>query len=84
MPFCQAPRVRRLLATTARRSVRPAPRSLSGAAGRGRPPQAAARRAGLEFVEKLLPTNLTSSDTTERNDGMLVDFASCPSYGWSA
>jgi hypothetical protein len=25
-----------------------------GAAGRGRPPQAAARRAGLEFVEKLL------------------------------
>jgi hypothetical protein len=24
------------------------------AAGRGRPPQAAARRAGLEFVEKLL------------------------------
>jgi hypothetical protein len=26
----------------------------TGAAGRGRPPQAAARRAGLEFVEKLL------------------------------
>jgi hypothetical protein len=25
-----------------------------GVAGRGRPPQAAARRAGLEFVEKLL------------------------------
>jgi hypothetical protein len=36
------------------------------AAGRGRPPQAAARRAGLEFVEKLL-TKLTSTDTTERN-----------------
>ena len=33
---------------------------------RGRPPQAAARRAGLEFVEKLLTTNLTSTDTTER------------------
>jgi hypothetical protein len=27
---------------------------------------AAARRAPLEFVEKLLPTNLTSTDTTER------------------
>jgi len=39
--------------------------------GRGRPPQAAARRAGLEFVEKLLPTKLTSTDTTERNAGML-------------
>ena len=38
---------------------------------RGRPPQAAARRAGLEFVEKLLPTNLTSTDTTERDTGML-------------
>jgi hypothetical protein len=45
----------------------PPPRS----AGRGRPPQAAARRAGLEFVEKLLTTNLTSTDTTERNAGML-------------
>jgi hypothetical protein len=38
---------------------------------RGRPPQAAARRAGLEFVEKLLTTNLTSTDTTERNASML-------------
>src|SRR5512132_3243007 len=38
---------------------------------RGRPPQAAARRAGLEFVEKLLTTNLTSADTTERKAGML-------------
>jgi hypothetical protein len=38
---------------------------------RGRPPEAAARRAGLEFVEKLLPTILTSTDTTERNAGML-------------
>jgi hypothetical protein len=37
---------------------------------RGRPPQAAARRAGLEFVEKVL-TKLTSTDTTERNAGML-------------
>jgi hypothetical protein len=42
-----------------------------GVAGRGRPPQAAARRAGLEFVEKLLTTNLTSADTTEWNAGML-------------
>jgi len=38
---------------------------------RGRPPQAAARRVGLEFVEKLLTTNLTSTDTTERNASML-------------
>ena len=30
-------------------------------AGRGRPPQAAARRAGLEFVEKLLTRNLIST-----------------------
>ena len=45
----------------------PSPRS----AGRGRPPQAAARRAGREFVEKLLPTKLTSMDTTERDAGML-------------
>jgi hypothetical protein len=29
------------------------------------------RRAGLKFVEKLLTTNLTSTDTTERNAGML-------------
>jgi hypothetical protein len=40
------------------------------AAGRGRPPEAAARRAGLEFVEKLLPANLTSTDTAERNAGV--------------
>ena len=32
---------------------------------------AAARRAPLEFVEKLLTTNLTSTDTTERNPDML-------------
>jgi hypothetical protein len=31
----------------------------------------AGRRAGLEFVEKLLPTNVTSTDTTERIAGML-------------
>jgi hypothetical protein len=51
-----------------------------------RRPTAAAGRplADLEFVEKLLPTNLTSSDTTERNADMLIDFASCSSYGWSA
>jgi hypothetical protein len=47
------------------------PSSSRGAAGRGRPPQAAARRAGLEFVEKLLTANLTGTDTTERNTGML-------------
>ena len=41
------------------------------AAGRGRPPQAAARRAGLEFVQKLLTTKLTSSAATERNTSML-------------
>ena len=35
------------------------------AAGGGRP------QAGLEFVEKVLPTNLTSMDTTVRNAGML-------------
>jgi hypothetical protein len=38
---------------------------------RGRPPQAAARRAGLEFVEKLLTANLTSTDPTKWNTGML-------------
>jgi hypothetical protein len=48
----------------------------SGPAGRGRPPQAAARRAGLEFVEKLLTTNLTSTDTTERNAGYCLFAAS--------
>ena len=32
---------------------------------RGRPPQAAARRAGLEFVEKLLTANLTSTILSE-------------------
>jgi hypothetical protein len=55
---------------------------------RGRPPQAAARRAGLEFVEKLLTTKLTSTDTTERNAGMLrvplvvslVELATGPGY----
>ena len=42
------------------------------AAGRGRPPEAAARRAGLEFVEKLLTTRLESVDMTERNASMLA------------
>jgi hypothetical protein len=41
-----------------------------GVAGRGRPPQAAARRAGLEVVEKLL-TRLNGTDTAERNASML-------------
>jgi hypothetical protein len=36
--------------------------------GRRRRPPAG---AGLEFVEKLLTTNLTSTETTERNTGML-------------
>jgi hypothetical protein len=35
------------------------------AAAGGRP------QAGLEFVEKLLTTNLASTDTTERKAGML-------------
>jgi hypothetical protein len=39
--------------------------------GRGRPPKAAARRAGLEGVEKVLTTKLTSTNTTERNAGLL-------------
>jgi predicted enzyme related to lactoylglutathione lyase len=34
------------------------------AGGHHRPPQAAARRAGLEFVEKRLPVNLTSKLTS--------------------
>jgi hypothetical protein len=42
---------------------------------RGRPQQAAARRAGLEFVEKLLTANLNSMDTTERATGTLADSA---------
>jgi hypothetical protein len=48
-----------------------APVAVASLPARGRPPQAAARRAGLEFVEKLLTTKLTSTDTTERNAGML-------------
>ena len=32
---------------------------------RGRPPQATARRAGLEFVEKLLTANLTSTSPAD-------------------
>jgi hypothetical protein len=47
------------------------PVTVASLPARGRPPEAAARRAGLEFVEKLLPTRLTSTDTTERNTGML-------------
>jgi hypothetical protein len=43
------------------------------AARAGCRPRAAGGRplAGLEFVEKLLTTNLTSTDMTERNAGML-------------
>jgi hypothetical protein len=48
-----------------------------------RRPQAALR-AGLEFVEKLLTTKLTSTDMTERNAGMLLDPASRSSHRWSA
>jgi hypothetical protein len=47
------------------------PGTRHGAAGRGRPPQAAARRAGLESVEKLLTTKLRSADMTGRNASML-------------
>jgi hypothetical protein len=41
---------------------------------RGGPPEAAARRAGLEFVEKVLtamPSSLDSTDTKAQNTGML-------------
>jgi hypothetical protein len=51
------------------------------AAGRGRPPAAAGPRAGLEFVEKLLTTNLTSADTTVRNAGMLPGSRTVASLG---
>jgi hypothetical protein len=47
----------------------------------GRPE--AARRAGLEFVEKLLTANLTSTDTTERNTSMLRRVPHRP-IGWVA
>ena len=53
-----------------------------GAAGRGRPPQAAARRAGLEFVEKLLTTKLISADTTERDAGMLLPHPRPRTVAW--
>jgi hypothetical protein len=43
------------------RETRPTGRRRRWSAGRGRPPQAAARRAGLEFVEKLLTTKLESA-----------------------
>jgi hypothetical protein len=40
---------------------------------RGRPPQAAARRAGIEFVEELLTRHLKDHQgTAERNAGMLL------------
>ena len=62
--------------------------------GEGQSTQAAARRAGLEFVEKLLTTKLESADMTERNAGMLrvplvasVELAtgrtSASSWSWS-
>ena len=50
--------------------VRPVPRWPPCRCRAGGRPEAA-RRAGLEFVEKLLTTNLTSTDTTERNASML-------------
>jgi len=46
--------------------------SPSPAADRGRPPQAAARRAGLEGEEELLTATLTSTDRTERDAGKSV------------
>jgi hypothetical protein len=59
--------------------------SPSLSAGRGRPPEAAARRAGLEFVKKLLTTNLTSTDRTKRDAGMLLLHhpRPAPSIDWS-
>jgi hypothetical protein len=37
------------------RVARPKPTPETGVGGRGRPPEVAARRAGLEFVENLFP-----------------------------
>src|SRR4029453_4506169 len=49
------------------------------------------RRAGLEFVEKVLTTNLISTDTTARNAGMLrvlhrgITWSSwLPGSGWAS
>jgi hypothetical protein len=42
-----------------------APVTVASLPARGRPPQATARRAGLEFVEKLLTTKLTSTSGTD-------------------
>ena len=55
------------------------PGARTAAAG-GRP------QAGLEFVEKLLPTKLTSTETTERNASMLLLLypRPAPSYRWSS
>jgi hypothetical protein len=39
-------------------------RSPVGPAGRGRPPEAAARRAGLEDVEKLLTNTIDAANKT--------------------
>jgi hypothetical protein len=39
-------------------------RRIRWSAGRGRPPQAAARRAGLDVAEKLLTTNIHGANTT--------------------
>jgi hypothetical protein len=50
--------------------VRPVPRGPSCPRRAGGRPEAA-RRAGLEFVEKVLTTKPASTDTTERNAGML-------------
>jgi hypothetical protein len=45
----------------------------------------AARRAGLEFLEKLLTTKLTSADTTERNVRMpLATPRLIASSGWAS
>jgi hypothetical protein len=52
-----------------------------GAAGRGRPPQAAARRAGLEVVEKLL----TSTTDQVRRASSGSDGSGCkrPDGSWA-
>jgi hypothetical protein len=39
-------------------------RAIRRVAGRGRPPQAAARRAGLEVVEKLLTSSIYAENKT--------------------
>jgi transposase InsO family protein len=56
----------------------PAPRGL---AGRGRQPQAAARRAGLEFVEKLLTGSMVALLAARNGDAVCGTRLGCRSAG---